>query len=153
MNSARLNDFVQIIGIFALVASLIFVGLQLKQTQDIALASQYQARSEAAMNLFLSGLEANYVPVPPLRSQVTQEVPARDVVTTLWLWQSWDNLYYQYQAGFLEESSWESVLRSIKTVHANCKIRFVYEWRKTGLRVQFVELISSLDDQCATLDG
>ena len=35
MNSAKLNDWLQVIGIFALVASLIFVGLQMKQTQEI----------------------------------------------------------------------------------------------------------------------
>ncbi len=31
----------QVAGIFALVASLIFVGLQMKQSQDIAIAAQY----------------------------------------------------------------------------------------------------------------
>jgi len=40
MDSAKLNDWMQVIGIFAVVASLIFVGLQMKQAQDIAL-SQY----------------------------------------------------------------------------------------------------------------
>ena len=36
MNSARLNDWMQVVGIFALVASLVFVGLQMRQTQEIA---------------------------------------------------------------------------------------------------------------------
>ena len=36
MDSAKLNDWMQVIGIFALVASLIFVGFQVKQTDDIA---------------------------------------------------------------------------------------------------------------------
>lgn len=35
MDSAKLNDWLQVIGIFALVASLVFVGLQMKQTQEI----------------------------------------------------------------------------------------------------------------------
>jgi hypothetical protein len=35
MDSAKLNDWLQVIGIFALVASLIFVGLQMKQNQQI----------------------------------------------------------------------------------------------------------------------
>ena len=34
MGSAKISDWIQIIGIFALVASLIFVGLQMKQSQD-----------------------------------------------------------------------------------------------------------------------
>jgi len=36
MDSAKLNDWMQVVGIFALVASLVFVGLQMKQTQEIA---------------------------------------------------------------------------------------------------------------------
>jgi hypothetical protein len=31
MDSAKLNDWMQVIGIFALVASLVFVGLQMKR--------------------------------------------------------------------------------------------------------------------------
>ena len=36
MDSAKLNDWMQVIGIFAVVASLVFVGLQMKQAQEIA---------------------------------------------------------------------------------------------------------------------
>lgn len=45
MDTAKLNDWLQIFGIFALVASLIFVGLQLKQEQDIA---AFEAVDDAA---------------------------------------------------------------------------------------------------------
>lgn len=38
MDSQKLHDWLQIIGITAVVASLIFVGLQIKQSDDIALA-------------------------------------------------------------------------------------------------------------------
>jgi hypothetical protein len=37
MDSAKLNDWMQVLGMFAIVASLIFVGLQMKQSRDIAL--------------------------------------------------------------------------------------------------------------------
>jgi len=38
MDSAKLNDWMQVVGIFAVVASLIFVGLQMRQDQLIARA-------------------------------------------------------------------------------------------------------------------
>lgn len=38
MDSAKLNDWLQVIGMFAVVGSLVFVGLQMRQTQEIALA-------------------------------------------------------------------------------------------------------------------
>lgn len=37
MNSAKLNDWMQVFGIFALVGSLIFIGLQMKQEREIAI--------------------------------------------------------------------------------------------------------------------
>ena len=47
MDSAKFNDWMQVIGIFALVASLIFVGYQLKQDREIAKAATYQERTSA----------------------------------------------------------------------------------------------------------
>ncbi len=43
MDSAKLNDWMQVIGIFAVVLSLIFVGLQMRQEQAIA---KYQGFSD-----------------------------------------------------------------------------------------------------------
>ena len=40
MNFSQLKDIAELIGLVAIVASLIFVGLQLKQSQEIALATQ-----------------------------------------------------------------------------------------------------------------
>ena len=49
MDSAKLNDWMQVVGIFALVASLVFVGLQMKQTQDIASFEALAGNAERAM--------------------------------------------------------------------------------------------------------
>lgn len=51
MKSVRWKDAVELVGIAAIVASLIFVGLELRQTRDIALA-------DSAWNLALSQIEA-----------------------------------------------------------------------------------------------
>ena len=39
MDSAKLNDWMQVVGIFALVASLVFVGLQMRQARDVAISA------------------------------------------------------------------------------------------------------------------
>jgi hypothetical protein len=54
VDSAKLNDWVQVFGIFALVASLIFVGLQIRQDQEIAIVEAVSHRfnnAEALANL------------------------------------------------------------------------------------------------------
>lgn len=58
MDSAKLNDWMQVVGIFAVVASLIFVGLQMRQAQEIAVADQYQDRADAALTFYLARMQS-----------------------------------------------------------------------------------------------
>lgn len=149
MNFSQWKDIAELIGLAAIIASLIFVGLQLKQSQEIALATQYQARAEATMNLTLAHIEADYtVRIPTLRAGLSDEVSSRDINTYLWLWIAMDNHFYQYQAGFLSEQAWQAQLRNTKGIFADCPMRFVYEWRKAGLRSEFVGLVDSFEDPC-----
>ena len=57
MNKIELNDWLQILGMFGVIASLIFVGLQMRQSQQIALAGQVQARAEMLTNRSLALME------------------------------------------------------------------------------------------------
>jgi hypothetical protein len=148
MNYSKLKDSAELIGIAAIVASLIFVGLQMKQSQEIAIATQYHARAEAVMNMHLAGLEADWLGVPALRAGISDDISARDINQSLWLWIVFDNHFYQYQAGFLAEDSWQGQWRNITDLYSACGMRFVWDWRKTGLRAQFVSLVESIDDPC-----
>ena len=51
MDSAKLNDWLQVFGMFALVASLIFVGLQIRQTQEIAITDAANGYLEPSLTL------------------------------------------------------------------------------------------------------
>jgi hypothetical protein len=58
MESAKLNDWMQVVGIFAVVASLVFVGMEMRQSQKIALSAAYQARSDSSMNFRMAPFES-----------------------------------------------------------------------------------------------
>ena len=60
MDSAKLNDWMQVLGIFALVASLIFVGLQMQQSHEIASSQTQQARTDATVEMIVSSAENPY---------------------------------------------------------------------------------------------
>jgi hypothetical protein len=51
VDSTKLNDWMQVIGIFAVVASLIFVGLQLRQDQAIAVSESYSSATDSVGDL------------------------------------------------------------------------------------------------------
>lgn len=54
MESRSQRDWLQILGQFGVVASLIFVGLQMKQDHEIALSVAYQARTATLVEFLMA---------------------------------------------------------------------------------------------------
>jgi len=120
VNSQRLNDWLQIVGLFGVIGSLIFVGLQLRQTQAIALSETYQNRtaSTIAMNVgvlsspaALSGIAKIYGNKPDeltMSEAVALEYSIGNILTIL------ENNQLQYQAGFLSQEHWDKSLEELK---------------------------------------
>lgn len=147
MPNTNWKDIAELIGIAAIVVSLFFVGIQTKQGHEIAIAAQYQARAETAQNLFATHIEAGYT-IPPNRDKVTETFTAEDIAMANWQWTAFDNYYYQYQAGFLEEEAWLRFLGGGKGLWSNCQARFVWDARKRGLRSELIAIVESWDDPC-----
>jgi hypothetical protein len=61
MNSDKMRDWLQLVGMAAVVASLVFVGLQIRQSDEIALSELLD--NAAARNLELSTLRADHADV------------------------------------------------------------------------------------------
>ena len=57
-NLTKYTGFFQIIGVVGLIASLIFVGLELKQSHKIALAEQQQQRMDTFIDI-INNLTSN----------------------------------------------------------------------------------------------
>jgi hypothetical protein len=51
---SKINDWLQVVGMFGVIASLIFVGLQMKQAHEIALSNTYQSRSDATVDAMMA---------------------------------------------------------------------------------------------------
>ena len=50
LDSAKLNDWLQVIGIFAVLGGLIFVGLQMKRDRQIALSESITLAADSRIN-------------------------------------------------------------------------------------------------------
>jgi len=149
MKNTNWKDVLELIGIAAIVASLIFVGLQMKQSHEIALAAQYNARANAVMSFHENQYEVDSIPnSSALLAGLSETVKPRHVTEVLWLWIAYDNHHFQHQAGFLSEDSWQGHLKTIVSMYNDCDMRFAWEWRKLGMRTGFVEFVDSLDDAC-----
>ena len=53
------DTWVQLLGMLGVLGGLVFVGLEMQQTQRIAVAGQVQARAEMAVERILAPIEGN----------------------------------------------------------------------------------------------
>lgn len=133
MDSAKLNDWLQVIGIFAVVASLIFVGLEMRQSQKIALSAAYQARADSSMTLRMASLESETLQTATAKiylqgmglDQLTPE--ERVVFRSRWNAQMTylENMHYQYINGFISEEHWETNRSELRS-----SLSRIPEWRR-----------------------
>ena len=115
MDSAKLNDWMQVGGIFALVASLIFVGLEMRQSQKIALSAAYQARADSSMVIRMAAVESEALQSAKgkfrqgqgLENLSPEELSAvLDLMAGNMIYLA--NMHYQYVNGFISEEHWQT---------------------------------------------
>jgi len=129
MDSAKLNDWMQVIGIFAVVVSLVFVGFQLKQSQDIAIAGQNQERQSVAFDYYswqgqIDELVDHYGArhrehlndsIGTENSRSDRSIGFSYIKSRMRL-SIYDNNHFQFESGFMTEESWRPYLYLTKSV-------------------------------------
>ena len=144
MDSAKLSDWMQVVGIFALIVSLAFVGLQMQQDHDIARAAIYQDRAAIAyedFNAFASDRERMEFKIKLDGRDPDEPVSSDGWAQSLTYMEFYvlafreygylmllDNDYYQYENGFLSEDHWEVIRAGMKSsISENPFFRWVVE--------------------------
>jgi hypothetical protein len=119
MDSAKLNDWLQVAGIFALVASLIFVGLQMKQAQEIALSQAFQSRTDSVVEMLVDSADNPLFVAAQVKQfnkpvetlSASERVAMRQYATALLF--IYENLHYQYTQGFVPARRWQGSVETI----------------------------------------
>jgi hypothetical protein len=113
VDTSRINEWLQVVGMFGVIGSLIFVGLQMKQTQQIALSGTYQSRSNATVDSLVAVigspefLSAN----AKIYKNKSDELTMQEAIA----WEYYlgaemtlfENNHQQYELGFLSEEHWQ----------------------------------------------
>jgi len=148
LKSLKLKDLAEAIGLFALVASLIFVGLQLQQSQEIAIANQYRARVDNALEFKSTLLQSEIywdVRRKLERGEAIDAVERRAQSYYVASYSDmWENLDYQYAHGFLPEEHWSATLREIEFAIQRSGFAEYWTNNQTTFRKSFVEAIGAL---------
>ena len=122
MNSQKLNGRLQITGLFGVIASLVFVGLQLQQTQAIALSETYQDRTAASitMNASILGSSDTLSGIAKIYRNEFDNLTLPEAIALEYVVGSTlliiENNHIQYLAGFLPEEHWQGNLADIRCI-------------------------------------
>jgi len=160
VSTQKLRDWLEIVGLFSVVGSLIFVGMQMKQTQEIALANQYQERANNQLELIRTEMELDrsFMSVMDgsptnLRANPTPETLNFLFNYVLYAWFTFDNNHYQYEAGFLPQDHWEGQEAGVTNLVRECTVRWIWtSVRRDNARRSFVDYVDSLDHECVPED-
>ena len=155
MDSAKLNDWLQVVGLFGVIASLLFVGLQMKQDREIAQSAVFQARTDAVIQN-LADISSNPFLMSAMDKQAAgqplapSEEFARTTAARMALF-NYENVHFQYSSGFVDEERWLAVRENVKGNFSNtfAPFREVYEsdpgrWRSSFQKV-VDEIIAEID--------
>ena len=118
MRTQRIRDWLEVIGIFGLIVSLIFVGFEMRQSQRIALSSIYQSRADSSMRIRMAPLESEALLSGVAKRRVDETLTAeeeeaiwsRTAGNLIYL----ENMHYQYLQGFISEEHWQTNIAEIR---------------------------------------
>ena len=156
---SKLNSFLQTIGAIGIIASLIFVGIELRQTQKIALNSQNQSRTETLIRatefMYENGLSANDM----ISGNIGEK--DRDLLATYkhMAWWIYNNDFTQYKSGLMQKDLFEAKRDGPMTININgnnyitCTIsKEAWSVRKYNFQPEFTNLIESLSVPCDQME-
>lgn len=169
---ASKKDIVEIAGIFAVVASLIFVGMQLMLDRKVALAEQYFNRAESVKADRRAALESDDLmrfyeerwalgwrpsywdeewEVARRVQEGTHRV--RSVLAIIVDQQlaiiGYDSVYFQYQQGLIDEELWNGLRTTLKrSMVRNELSRAIYQSHaRTNLRPVIEEILREIESE------
>lgn len=138
---------IEVVGVLSIVGSLLFVGLQMLFDRQVTLSETYQNRADSRKADFRSQMESDdYMTyraelwssgnrpawwTDDLESEFEQKgISGRSIIANVInasiLIIHLDNLHYQYEQGFIDESYWQGILNVIETQMQDPLIRGVW---------------------------
>ena len=138
MDADKIGRWLQILGIAALVASLVFVGLELRQSHEIAIADIYQQRSAMLIEVHAIRLSSDLLHETISKAHAGEPLTdvEKSLLTTHFLpmFSYWENNHFQYQMGLMPEEQWNASRNTIRNYIR--RPGFLEWWQRERLQVR-----------------
>jgi hypothetical protein len=134
MNS-KFKFLVEWLSAIALIFSLIFLAIEVKQSNSLARATVRQTINDNDVDYLETFLDSNTIPIANYKLKSGQELSKYEIQQIIWQqhinYRIFDNGYYQYQNGLLDKEEWLKYKSIMTTLFE--KNPYVYEmWAEYG---------------------
>ena len=148
--------WIQLLGMLGVLGGLIFVGLEMQQSQRIAVAGQIQARNQMLLDNQLAFLgeepigrrillKGNGITFNPESLSVEEFAVWYQIMVTRSI--TLQNAFQQYQLGLLPDDVWEQATERILSHWTNCHIRPIWY---TSAAPSFRRYLDALPAECVS---
>lgn len=150
MKKVSLDVWIQLLGMTGIIVSLIFVAMQMRQSQTIAIGNQVHARADSQIAILTTPLEGeqrllpffSFGPLPNESDLSEEERRLFEQLTRMrmvLLQASWT----QYNLGLLPEDAWRLAERRVFLMYNSCQFRDVFETVSQPAFLEYVDSNSS----------
>jgi hypothetical protein len=153
---SKYSELFQIVGVIGLIASLIFVGIELRQSHKIALSAQQQNRAQMWVDVYNTSTNNDIAFSYPDNEYNQYQLAFHN--TNHIFWEIIETDYLRYRLGLMDESIWESRLGIIKSFRTDvtdeyCDIRKrVWQSSRNNLDSELVKLVEEIPfEECKKL--
>jgi len=151
MKKVSLNVWVQLIGLLSIVGGLVFVGLEMRQSQKIAIGAQQQSRAQMSVDGAYAWLEAGIDPAIMYKTNMAEltqdEILAIRNEVNAWLY-IYESDHEQYQLGLMSEEIWKAKENGLNMLLNACIAADIYEFRSPAFSDEFRAIVESLPLEC-----
>ena len=123
-------NITNLLGMTGIIGSLIFVGIEIQQNQNIAMASQLQARNDALMAFYSTPLEGSTTAlllmeggIEPNIDWSNDEERATLIAIVRVRIISLLNSFNQYNAGLIDQDTFNYAMNRSLQIYENCRLR------------------------------
>jgi hypothetical protein len=149
MDKSKINEWLQLAASVGVILSLIFVGLEIQQSRDIAIADIYQQKTAILIDQLAFGMPAEKVYYARLKARSGEDLSAEDefnlYISLAARIAYWENNHFQFQMGLMTEEQWQASRNSIAR-RAKIDPNFLVAWARERpvVRRSFAEAVDQI---------
>ncbi len=156
MDSAKLHDWLQILGVFGVIAGLVFLGYEIRQNHELMKAQTRQALAQSAIDLLRGEAENGELASIVRRGNAGEELSDDEFFryrrANVAFFAYWENVFYQYEAGLIDDSEFIPQRRVWQMRTARPGIHKVWCLHRETFSPRVVAEVEGMMSKTCTLD-